>query len=117
MPKSQRDPITAANLAKLSVDSSNRLYWNGQQIRTRLQLNWWQGIVAGPAVPASLATISMGLNNLTILVCSRGVAFPLIGCPVQAVTPGPSQPARPWEGQQRQHRVATQRQSGIERPI
>jgi hypothetical protein len=80
----QRDPITAANLAKLSVDDSNRLYWNGQQIRTRLQLNWWQAIVAVLAVIASLATICTGLNNLTIMVCSRGVDFPLIGCPPQA---------------------------------
>ena len=95
MAKAQRDPITAANLARLSVDSSNRLYWNGQEIRTRLQLNWWQGIVAGLAVLASLATIGTGLNNLTILVCSRGVAFPLIGCPVQAVSPVPPTPAQP----------------------
>ena len=83
MAKLQRDPITAANLAKLSVDEANHLYWNGHQIRTRLQLNWWQGVVAGLAVIASLATTCTGLNNLTTLVCSRGIAFPLIGCPVQ----------------------------------
>ena len=95
MAADQRDPVTAANLAKLSVDRSNRLYWNGEEIRTRLRLNWWQGMVAGLAVLASLATIGTGLNNLAMLVCSRGVAFPLIGCPVQAVAPAPLQLARP----------------------
>lgn len=58
-----RDPITAANLAKLSVDASNRLYWNGEQIRMRLQLNWWQALVALLAAVASVATICTGLNN------------------------------------------------------
>jgi hypothetical protein len=93
MASAQRDPITAANLAKLSVDDANHLYWNGRQIRTQLQLNWWQGLVAALAVIASLATICTGLNNLTILVCSRGVEFPIIGCPVPVAAPAPPQAA------------------------
>ncbi len=74
------------SLKRLGTDATNRLYWDGKRITTRLTLSIPQTILAMLAALASIATIFTGLNNASIYLCARGVT--LLGCPqVATVVP------------------------------
>lgn len=73
--------ITAADLKNLQIDDAERqLYWNGQRVRSQIELTWPQTFIAAVGVVAGLATIlngcSSGLNSASTLVCSRGQSLP-----------------------------------------
>jgi hypothetical protein len=91
------DPITIEELDKLGRNSDNELFWDGRRLitRSRLQFTIPQTLLAILAVIASLATSATGLNNASVFLRGRNIAW--LGCPVTATAlPAPVVvPSRP----------------------
>jgi hypothetical protein len=85
------EPISIEHFEKLGINSKNELFWDGHRLitRSKLYLTFPQTILAILAVIASLATIATGLNNASLFLCGRGVAW--LGCPATLV-PSPAGP-------------------------
>lgn len=70
--------IDQEELDLLGLNDGNELFWDGRRVVTKLRLTWPQTFVAIVAVLASLATIATGLQNGSLFLCGRGVAW---ACP------------------------------------
>lgn len=68
------------DLDRLGTDKNNRLYWDGKLIRTPLVLTTPQNVLAVLAALASIATVITGLNNASVFLCARHIAW--LSCPV-----------------------------------
>jgi hypothetical protein len=78
------EPLVLEEFEKLGRDANNRLFWDGKHLVTRNQYIFTgpQAALAVLAAIASLATIITGLNNASVFLCARGIAW--LGCPAPA---------------------------------
>jgi hypothetical protein len=58
------EPISWVNIDRLGVGQDNQLYWDGRRVetRSRLDLTFWQKVIAGVT---GLAVIAGGLGGLS----------------------------------------------------
>lgn len=79
------EPIGVENLARLGLDEGNRLFWDGRQVEMRrvLTLTRMQKSVAAVvttfAVLGGLGGFLSGINNASLFLCARGIAW--LSCP------------------------------------
>ncbi len=77
-------PLYIEEFQKLGRDKKNALFWDGKPLVTKNQYVFtsYQIFLSILAIIASIATISTGMNNLSVFLCARGVDA--LGCPVAA---------------------------------
>ena len=83
------EPITMEELEKLGRNANGELFWEGKRLITRSQFHFTlpQVCLAILAAIASLATIATGLNNASVFLCARNIAW--LGCPNPVVSTVP----------------------------
>ena len=79
------EPIGLEDLARLGINSSSELFWDGRrvEIRRRLDFTGFQKLIAGVvtivAVLGGLGGFVTGLNNASIFLCARHIEW--LSCP------------------------------------
>jgi len=86
------EPLVLEEFEKLGRDPENRLFWDGKHLVTRNQyiFTWPQKILAFLAALASIATVATGVNNASVFMCARGIAW--LGCPALPVAANATSP-------------------------